>query len=150
MAIAAGMNIFTGNRTDGGLGAALTNPTELSQRKGSIARAYPVVFQGRTYPDAETCFQTLKASRKSGPVSDADLALLSVIMAHKLLQHPDLYDAIAQRGGVEWLQRCWHQTGAKTAAYQWWEGEGLRSPMIRCLVKGYALAQQRRNQSAGN
>ena len=150
MAIAAGINIFTGNRADAGLGTALTNPMVLSQKKGTIARAYPVVFQGRTYPDAETCFQALKHSRYSGPVPNVDLQLLQVIIAHKLLQHETLYNAIAQRGSVEWLQRCWHRTAARTPAYQWWEGEGMSSPMIRCLVKGYALAQQSRDQSAGN
>ena len=135
--VAPGINIFTGNWEQGGLGAALTNPTVLSLKKGSLERSYPVLFSRQTYADAETCFQATRTRRLSGSVPDVDLQLLQVIIAHKLLQHETLYKAIAARGGVEWLQRCWHKTGARTPAYQWWEGEGLSSPMIQCLIRGY-------------
>lgn len=129
-----GVNIYSGSR---GIGAALTNPTLLSKRKGSIERDYPVEINGITYPDAETAYQSLKRT-----AADREELMVSIIAA-KFLQHAFLIVAVEKRGSVEWLERCWHRTYARTPKYQWWEGQGRASPMIRMLIAAYERALQK-------
>ncbi|MNR71686.1 hypothetical protein D3C71_23180 [compost metagenome] len=128
--IAEPINIFSGAPTE--LGAALTNPTELSRQKGTLKRSYPVFFKGKRYPDAETAYQLLKAQ------STSPEDLMAEILVAKFEQHKDLADAVAERGGIEWLKCCTHFTGARTDGAQAWEGAGLESRYIRVLVEGYA------------
>jgi len=128
-----GINIYSGSK---GLGAALTNPTELAHKKGAIKKHYPVEFRGAMYPDAETAYQTVK---RSGPWLSEEQreSLMTEIIIAKLQQHPDLREAIKQKGGVEWLKSCSHKTGYGT---DMWQGEGKNSAMIRCLILAYLRA----------
>lgn len=119
-----GVNIWSGTP---GLGGALTNPTELAFRKGSIQNHYPVTFQGVAYPDAEAAYQRLKRHR-------GDVALLTEIVTAKLQQHARLEQAITRRGGVAWLEQCRHITRNGST---WWEGTGSLSPMIRALIAAF-------------
>jgi len=48
MKIASPLNIWSGSSEMNGLGAALTNPTELSFKKGKIKHHYPVVFNNQS------------------------------------------------------------------------------------------------------
>jgi len=117
------------------MGAALTNPTLLSKRKGNITRNYPVNFRGQRFPDAESAYQALK-----GRDTTQNDRLMAEIIAAKLQQYPHLLEAIHKRGSVRWLEKCVHFTGARTARFQAWEGRGLESRMIRNLVAGYETA----------
>ena len=54
-----GINIWSGS--DIGIGAALTNPTELAFRKGNIKNRYPVTFRGVNFRDAESAYQEYKS-----------------------------------------------------------------------------------------
>jgi len=126
-------NIYSGEK---GLGAALTNPTELARKKGCITKQYSVVFRGRTYPDAETAYHALKTL--SNP--DETDAMMIELIGCKFRQHPALFEAVEQKGGADWLTICSHLTGAKSSEFSTWEGHGLNSRFIRNLVKGYLLA----------
>jgi|GEM_PF-2525164 len=133
-----GVNIYSGSCDP--LGAALTFPTELSFKKGKIFQHYPITDKrGTLYRDAEGAYQTLKKRYPQG--SPKRLELYIRIATAKFKQHPQLAEAIAKRGGIPWLQECRHQTGALTKRFQWWEGEGTNSPMIRCLIEAYRRYQ---------
>lgn len=134
MSTSEGINIFSGET---GLGAALTNPTELAKSKGGIERSYPVVFGVRRYPDVETAYHLL-ADKGDTAATDR---LMAELIAAKFQQHPDLADEVRQRGGSTWLAKCSHFTSARSESAQAWEGQGLQSRFIRNLVAGYELAQ---------
>lgn len=125
------MNIYSGTP---GLGGALTNPTELARRKGSIVDRYPVRYQRRDYPDVETAYLALK-----GRSPAANDTLMARLIAAKFDQHPALFAAVAERGGVAFLESCEHRTGARTERFQSWEGRGRGSRFIRNLIAGYEL-----------
>lgn len=127
-----GINIFSG---EPGLGGALTNPTEMAKRKGSIDVRYPVTYDGRAYPDVELAYHVLA----SGNVV-ADDSLMANLISHKFLQHPALLETVTASGGVEFLERCSHLTNAKSAGFQSWEGVGRQSRFIRNLITGYEQA----------
>ena len=128
-----GINIFSGA---GGLGSALTNPTELAYQKGALKQRYPIVFGKRRWPDVETAYLTLK-----GEDRQANDALMAELIAAKLTQHPRLRETIVQRGGAPFLAACSHFTGARTDRFRSWEGEGCDSRFIRNLIAGFELAQ---------
>ena len=130
-----GINIWSGSRELKGLGAALTNPTELSFHKGSIIRHYPVEFRGVVYPDAEAAYQRNKS------MGGDNLALMAQIICAKLLQHPLLLQVVDKVGGLTFLEQCEHKTWARTERFQWWEGKGYDSPFIRTLIEGYKMAK---------
>lgn len=123
------INIFSGAP---GLGGALTNPTELSRSKGCIQQAYPVLFDGVQFKDAEAAYH----AHKSVDAASND-ALMALLIAQKFRQHPALAQAVARRGGATWLAACDHLTGARTERAQSWEGHGTESRFIRNLVAGY-------------
>lgn len=126
------MNIFSGEK---GLGGALTNPTELARRKGSIVERYPVTYRKKMYPDAEIAYFALASA------SDSDNDRLMVeLIACKLRQHPRLLEAITARGGVSWLGTCSHFTSARSEGFSSWEGQGRASRFIRNLIAGYELS----------
>lgn len=129
-----GINIFSGER---GLGAALTNPTELARQKGGLDQAYGVLFAGRQWVDVETAYHVLGAQRGSPEQRDQ---LMVELIAAKFTQHPELYREVSERGGEAFLRECSHFTGARTAGAQSWEGHGLQSRFIRNLVAGFAAA----------
>lgn len=127
-----GYNIWSGSAEGNGLAAALTNPTCISRRKGTIVRDYPVSFDGREWPDAERAYLTL--ARDTDERDD----LMVRIIAAKLRQHPRLGEAVTRKGGASFLEVCTHHTGARTDRFRKWEGDGLESRFIRNLVRAYA------------
>jgi hypothetical protein len=128
------VNIFSGS--DDMLGAALTNPTQLSVQKGKLEQGYPVVFNGKRYPDAETAYQILKSRNP-----DRD-ALMVDILVSKFKQHGCLATAVRINGGISWLESCEHTTFARSESAQAWEGKGRASRFIRNLIQAYELYEQ--------
>jgi len=125
-------NIFSGSTDGNGLAAALTNPTTLSRRKGTIQQDYPVAYANVGWPDAEKAYLSLAI----GVVSVDDDLMVDIIVA-KLRQHPRLGEAVKRRGGVGFLERCEHFTGARSESFRAWEGFGRESRFIRNLIAGY-------------
>lgn len=128
------MNIFSGA---GGLGSALTNPTELARRKKKLAQSFPVTLDGHKYSDAEAAYQSLK----TGQARKDDILMVEIIAA-KFDQHPFLLELVDKSGGVHFIMGCTHFTGAKSAAFKSWEGTGLSSRFIRNLVAAYVLVRK--------
>ena len=95
MKLASPINIWSGSSEMNGLGAALTNPTELSFKKGKIKHHYPVVFNNQQYPDAEAAYQAYKTG-----YIEPDKQIMTAVIKAKLEQHPQLLSAITFRGGV--------------------------------------------------
>ncbi|MFY2658217.1 DUF4326 domain-containing protein [Achromobacter xylosoxidans] len=132
--VAAPINIWSGSQ---GLGGALTNMSERAKERGNIKHSYPVVINGKTYPDSEAAYQELKC-----PGQDAyNDGLMIDIIALKFKQNPKLFDLTTKNGGAAWLQKCSHFTGAKSERFQAWEGQGNGSRFIRNLVLGYIKAK---------
>lgn len=131
-----GINIFSGEK---GLGGALTNPTLLSIQKGSIRNYYGIEYGGVQYSDVESAYRRLKGS--SIPDNDE---LMTNLIAAKFLQHSALFEEVKKMGGVEFLEKCNHFTGAKSDSAKSWEGCGIRSRFIRNLIGGFKLALEGR------
>lgn len=129
-----GINIFSGEK---GLGGALTNPTLLSRQKGNIRGYYAIEYGGTLYSDVEGAYHRLK-----GASILANDELMASLIAAKFLQHPVLLDEVKKRGGVEFLEKCEHFTGAKSDSFKAWEGHGRESRFIRNLIKGFEFALQ--------
>ncbi|GBG14253.1 globin [Novimethylophilus kurashikiensis] len=130
LACSPGINIYSGEK---GLGGALTNMSERARDKGCIRHSYPVTINGLTYPDSEAAYQALK---RPGDAQYNDGLMVDIICL-KFLQNPKLQALVTQRGGVSWLARCSHITGAKSPGFQSWEGQGINSRFIRNLIHGY-------------
>ena len=128
-----GINIYSGEK---GLGAALTNPTELARKKGSILESYPIEYAARRWPDVESAYHALKTA----DAAQNDELMIELIDA-KLRQHPSLKLEIKNRGGEAFLRSCSHLTGAKSESAISWEGYGLKSRFIRNLVAGYVRSE---------
>ena len=126
-----GINIWSGSNNR--LGAALTNPTELAFRKGKLKNHYPVEFRNELFPDAEAAFKKFKV----GEIK-ADIRLMAVIIGVKLEQHPRLFNAIRENGGLDWLRECSHIVGVRGSR---WEGKGLDSNFILALTMAYVCCE---------
>ncbi len=129
-------NIFSGSTDGNGLAAALTNPTTLSRRKGTIQQDYSVEYAGRRWLDAEEAYLTLAETTSAWSRGSLDDLMVDIIVA-KLTQHPRLGDAVRERGGVDFLAKCEHFTGATSRRFQAWEGFGRESRFIRNLIAAY-------------
>lgn len=129
-----GINIFSG--ADDWLGAALTNPTGLAVRKGTLAKGYPVLFSGKRFHDAETAYHALAGSAPA----QRDTLMAELICA-KFSQHPALLTEVLARGGRDFLAACSHWTGGKSDGAKAWEGKGEDSRFIRNLLRGFDLYQ---------
>ncbi len=129
-------NIFS-NTEDGPLAAALTNPTTLSFARGRIPHQYPVTVEGVSYQDAEEAYQTLKPMATTEDEQDQ---IMVVVIAAKFHQYPELLQQVVKAGGVDFLSKCSHKTGAKTKQVKAWEGVGMGSRYIRNLVGGLKAA----------
>lgn len=125
------INIWSGSNVP--LGAALTNPTELSFRKRKIKFHYPVEYKGQVFPDAEAAYKHYK----TGDLQQ-DMAIMTKVIVAKLQQYPKLFNAIAANGGIKWLEQCSHKVGVKGSR---WEGVGRSSNFIICLIRAYAIVQ---------
>jgi hypothetical protein len=137
-AMEEGVNLYSGSKELGGLAASLTNPTELSYKKGNIKRHYPVEFRGRRYRDAEAAFW----SHAKGLSFREQQKLCTEVVVAKLEQHPELVRAIDRCGGTEWLKKCRHFTGARSVVFKRWEGHGSGSAFIRSLINAYERVKQ--------
>ncbi|MCC5623821.1 hypothetical protein LC574_21990, partial [Nostoc sp. CHAB 5715] len=146
--------INIGSRSPDPLGSALSNPTVSAKELGNINGDYPVslgdnaaVPAGKYGPEtyaqdkaagvpflsAEQAYQHYK---QTVPQGEQRVQLMAEIIQAKLEQHPKLFEAITQRGGVEWLENCTHYVTSSRDNY--WEGKGKDSPFIRALISGYA------------
>lgn len=123
------INIYSGEE---GLGASLTNPTELARHKGKLTKALRVTYAGKLYPDAEAAYQ----ANKCADPQENDRMMVEVLCA-KLRQHPNLAREVEFRGGAAWLATCSHVTGAQSESAKRWEGAGLESRFIRNLVAAW-------------
>lgn len=130
-----GVNIYSGSEELDGLAATLTNPTELSYKKGNIEKHYPIEFRGSEYPDAEAAFWD-HAEDKELSFEEQQKLCAEVITA-KLDQYPELVEAIDRQGGAAWLEKCRHSVGARSEKFRRWEGRGRDSAFIRCLIDAY-------------
>jgi hypothetical protein len=128
-----GVNIYSGSRELNGLAAALTNPTELSYKKGNIKKRFPVEFRGHEYRDAEAAFW----SHAKGLSFQEQQKLCTEVIVAKLEQYPELVRAIDRCGGTGWLEKCRHFTGARSVVFKKWEGHGSESAFIRSLINAY-------------
>ena len=129
--IRPGINIYSGEE---GLGAALTNPTELAKRKGMLTQSYPITVDGRKFLDVETAYFALRTQCQTEAEIDD---LMTSLIAIKLQTHPALRDKITEHGGSAWLEQCSHFTSSKRIGISVWEGEGSASKFIKLLIKGY-------------
>jgi hypothetical protein len=89
------------------------------------------------YPDAEEAYQRLKLGLGHFAGVAERKALCVRVIEAKLRQHGQLAEFITVNGGAQWLAQCRHFTGARTQAFSEWEGVGLESAFIRCLVRAY-------------
>ena len=126
-------NIWSGDR----LRAVFTNPTELAKRKGNLKHSYPVVFRGKSYPDVESVYQSYKLECGKYLSFEELQALMVEAIACKLIQYPILVEVISENGGEDWINGCSHFTGARSKSFQRWEGNGIESAFIRCLLSAY-------------
>ncbi|MDK2412780.1 hypothetical protein QHH11_27820 [Aphanizomenon sp. PH219] len=143
-----------GSRSSDPLGAAMTNPTVKAKELGKIQGEYPVSFRdnaavtagkygpetyaqdkpaGVPFVSAEQAYQHYKTTV---PLGEPRIQLMAEIIQAKLEQHPKLFAAITQRGGVEWLENCTHYVTSTRDNY--WEGKGKESPFIHALIEGYS------------
>lgn len=124
------MNISSNEK---GLGGALTNPSELAYLKGNVVNHYPVKFRGVVYADAEKAYQETKRMSKMMTFEELQSLMVEIIVA-KLIQNPRLIEAVAKRGGSEFLKKCSHVVGHRISR---WEGVGSQSAFIKCLTLAY-------------
>lgn len=117
-------NIWSGDK----LRAVFTNPTEIAFRKGNLKGHYPILFRDTLFKDAEAAYQTLKAE-----ASDKYQLCTAVLIA-KLEQYPCITETIRENGGLDWLKQCSHHVNGRNPN---WEGDGIESEFIRCLMWAY-------------
>lgn len=111
--------------------AVFTNPTEIAEWKGNLKRHYPITFHGIRYADAEGAYNAYRSQ-------SSDLyKLCTEIIVAKFEQHPFLVDVIEANGDEEWIKQCSHHVYNKS---KFWEGDGLESGFIRCLLAAYKIA----------
>lgn len=127
-------NIWSGSKTL----AVFTSPTEIAFLKGNLKNHYPIEVRGKKYKDAEVAYQSVKKSHDV-ILSDAELeAIMTEVLTAKLAQYPLLYYAIADSGGVEWLEKCSHHVNGGS-----WEGDGRNSRFINCLIQAFERTRLR-------
>jgi len=124
-------NIYSGDP----IRAVFTNPTEIARWKGNLKHSYPITFRGRVYSDAEHAYKAYKPQ-----ASDLYQLCIEIIVA-KFEQYPSLVDTIEANGDEEWIKRCSHHVYGKS---KFWEGDGLESGFIRCLLAAYQIIRARR------
>lgn len=122
-------NIWSGSKN--GI-AVLTNPTEIAFRKGNLKSHYPVMYNGKIYADSEALYHKLSVNCKADNERCYEFCTVAIIC--KLNQYPRIVKAIEDSGGVAFLKKCSHKVYGKCAR---WEGNGLDSGFIRCLIKAY-------------
>lgn len=143
-----------------GLGVALSLATALAKEQGKLQNDYQVSVnnnpeapagqygvethvqkpQGVAYASAEHAFNHQKQLH---PSVDEYQLMVEVLQA-KLEQHPRLTEAIAKRGGVNWLENC---TSITNAQDQQWQGKGKESAFIQALSEAYIYVVAKTQQT---
>jgi len=131
-------NIWSG--ADGGL-AVLTNPTEIAFRKGKLKRHYPLSYNDKTYRDSEAFYKAKSYNVKPNTKRCYQICKCAIVM--KLQQYPEIFEAIKNSGGIEFLEQCSHIVYNTSRR---WEGHGVGSGYIRCLIGAYELVEAERSQ----
>ena len=116
--------------------AVFTNPTEIAYFRGTLKHHYPVWFKEREYKDAEHAYKDNKPEYKDY------YKLCTEIIIAKFECYPFLADTIEMNGGEDWIKACSHHVYGKS---KFWEGDGLKSGFIRCLLIAYQTIQSRKN-----
>lgn len=114
-----------------GLGAALTNPTELAKKKGNIKNSYPVYFtwlnkdyeaQDANFEDVEQAYQKLKdpdeAKTQPSRETSKNYKLMVDLITAKLEQYPILVQEITKQGGSPWILASTHQPTTKNTVWE--------------------------------
>jgi len=117
-------NIFSGDK----LRAVFTNPTEIAHWKGNLKKHWPIKFRGRAFKDAEAAYFAFATSVKDR------YGLCTEVIVAKLTQSSVLAETLKISGGENWIQECSHHVYDKCP---YWEGDGVESGFIRCLMKAY-------------
>lgn len=122
-----------------GLGAALTNPTELAKSKGNISNSYPIRFGNRIYKDVEEAYQDLKShfTKDEGP--NNTYSLMVGLLKAKLEQYPALREEITKLGGSEWILASTHQPTSQNSV---WETGG-KNWFIKALNEAYLATEKK-------
>jgi hypothetical protein len=124
-------NIYSGDKQR----ACFTNPTELAFRKGTLDKHYPIEIDGLNFDDAETAYKYYTHEKRD----DFEFCKYTCqrVLEYKLNQYPELLKIIKESGGLQWIERCYHYTYARTSRFKRWEGQGRKSAFIDCLYKAY-------------
>ncbi|MCB0369444.1 MAG: AAA family ATPase, partial [Bdellovibrionales bacterium] len=130
----AGINIISSSSDP--LGAVLTNPTEISKRKGKIRKSYPVKYRNNVYKDAEEAYKKNKVNdnvlARQGKIDPQNIKIMTEIISNKLTQYPSIVSEIDKRGGVEFLENSSHIGFGNR-----FEGKGRKSAFISSLIDAY-------------
>ncbi|MDZ7962860.1 MAG: hypothetical protein RMY34_34170 [Aulosira sp. DedQUE10] len=158
-----------------GLGVALSLATALAKEQGKLQNDYQVSVnnnpeapagqygvethvqkpEGVAYASAEHAFNHQK---QLYPSADEYKLMVEVLQA-KLEQHPRLKEAIAKRGGTEWLENCTAVattggtptthclTSITNAQDKQWEGKGKESAFIQALSEAYSNITEKSQQT---
>jgi hypothetical protein len=158
-----------------GLGIALSLATALAKEQGKLQNDYQVSVnnnpeapagqygvenhvqkpEGVAYASAEHAFNHQKQLH---PSADEYKLMVEVLQA-KLEQHPRLTEAIAKRGGSEWLENCTAVattggtptthclTNINNAQDKQWEGKGKESAFIQALSEAYTNVVEKSQQT---
>lgn len=121
-------NIWSGSKTL----AVFTNPTEIAFWKGNLRNHYPIVWNNVKYKDVEEAYFNNRPSTRNEQVE-----LITKLIEIKFVTYPIIFNTIKANGGVEWLKKCSHWTNSKRKAFRFWEGDGEKSPFIRCLINAF-------------
>jgi hypothetical protein len=124
-------NIYSGDRER----AVFTNPTVLAKKKGNLVGDYPVHVAGMDFPDAEAAYQKLACAAKHN--EKQCYRICTKVLEAKLRQYPRILKAIQDSGGADWIRSCSHWVGYEKRTPGRWEGNGVASGYIRCLLEAY-------------
>lgn len=122
-------NIWSGSKTL----AVLTNPTCLAKRKGNLQGDYPIqTDDGKVYPDIEAAYHELGDRGNHKHDMGYMAGIMTCLMILKFKQYPRILQAVKDSGGEDFLCKCSHTVNGGR-----WEGVGVRSEFIKCLVYAY-------------
>ena len=122
-----------------GLGGALTNPTELSKKKGNIEQDYSITYKEKDYISVEAAYQANKVDEtktKPNKSESANYNLMVELITEKLHTYPKLVRAITKLGGLMYLAKAVHQPTKQNTV---WETGG-KNWFIDALKEAYTAA----------
>jgi hypothetical protein len=133
-----------------GLGAALTNPTELAKRNGNIDNSYPIEYKGVVYPDVEAAYQTLKdpseTFTKPLQKDSKNFKLMANLITKKLQTYPFLTEDITNEGGLKFIKASTHNPTKKKSV---WETSGSNW-FIDALALAYSYVTTPKEETSEN